>query len=103
MPNMLNAGAYSMTMHYLKAVSAAGTTEAQSVAEKMRELPVEDFFAVNGYIRADGRMVHDMFVGQVKTPDESTGEFDFFKVLQTIPGDDVTFPLEKSTCKLVQQ
>lgn len=102
MPNMLNAGAYSMTMHYLKAVEAAGTTEAQVVADKMRELPVEDFFAVNGHIRADGRMVHDMFVAQVKTPAESTGDADFFKILQTIPGDEVAFPLETSTCKLVR-
>ncbi|OCW58532.1 ABC transporter substrate-binding protein [Hoeflea olei] len=103
MPNMLNAGAYSMTMHYLKAVEAAGTTEAKAVGEKMRELPVEDFFAVNGHIRPDGRMIHDMFVGQVKTPEESTGEWDFFKIVQTIPGDEVAFPLEQSTCKLVQK
>lgn len=103
MPNMLNAGAYSMTMHYLKAVEAAGTTEAQAVGDKMRELPVDDFFAVNGHIRADGRMVHDMYVGQVKTPEESTGDWDLFKVVETIPGSDVAFPLEKSTCDLVQK
>ncbi|MBV5266879.1 ABC transporter substrate-binding protein [Pinisolibacter aquiterrae] len=102
MPNMLNSGAYSMTLHYLKAVQAAGTTEARAVADKMRELPIKDFFAVNGHIRPDGRMVHDMFVGQVKTPAESTGESDVFKILQTIPGDEVAFPLEQSTCKLVK-
>lgn len=102
MPNMLNAGAYSMTRHYLRAVEAAGTTEAAVVADKMRELPIDDFFAVNGKIRADGRMVHDMFVGRVKTPAESTGEWDFFEIVQTIPGDEVAFPLELSTCKLVK-
>lgn len=102
MPNMLNAGAYSMTLHYLRAVEAAGTTEAMAVADMMRELPIDDFFAVNGYIRADGRMVHDMFVGQVNTPEEATGPADFFQIVQTIPGDEVVFPLSLSTCALVQ-
>lgn len=102
MPNMLNAGAYSMTLHYLKAVEAAGTTDAMAVSDKMRELPVDDFFAVNGKIRADGRMVHDMYVGQVKTPEASEGPWDFIEIVQTIPGDEVAFPLKDSTCELVK-
>jgi len=102
-PNMLNAGAYSMTMHYLKAVKAAGTKEAKAVAAKMREIPIDDFFAQNGKIRADGRMVHDMFINQVKTPAESKGRWDVFKVLQTLPGDEVAYPLEASTCPLVKK
>lgn len=101
-PNMLNAGAYSMTMHYLKAVKAAGTKEAKAVADKMRELPIEDFFAQNGKIRADGRMVHDMFFSQVKTPAESKDRWDLFNVLETLPGDEVAYPLEASTCSLVK-
>lgn len=101
-PNMLNAGAYSMTIHYLKAVKAAGTKEAKAVADKMRELPIEDFFAQNGKIRADGRMIHDMFLSQVKTPAESKGRWDLFNVLETLPGDEIAYPLEASTCSLVK-
>lgn len=101
-PNMLNAGAYSMTMHYLKAVEAAGTKDAQAVADKMRELPIEDFFAVNGKIREDGRLVRDMFLAQVKTPEESTGRWDYFNILRTLPGEDVAFPISQSTCALVK-
>ena len=71
MPNMSQAGVYSSTMHYLQAVQAAGTTETGAVMRKMREMPVDDFFAHNGRIRADGLMVHDMYLFQVKQPSES--------------------------------
>ena len=103
MPNMMNAGAYSMTMHYLKAVKAAGTDESKKVADKMRELPIEDFFAVNPKLRVDGRMVHDMWLAQVKKPAESKGRWDYYKVLDTIPGDQAFPPLEISTCSLVKK
>lgn len=103
MPHMGDAGDYSSTMHYLKAVEAAGTTEAHTVMAKMREMPIDDFFAKGGHIREDGRMVHDMYVYQVKTPAESTGEWDVYKLIQTIPGDKAFRPLSESECPLVKK
>ncbi|WP_320177781.1 ABC transporter substrate-binding protein [Roseovarius pacificus] len=102
MPHMGDAGDYSSTLHYLKAVEAAGTTEAQAVMAKMREMPIDDFFAKGGKIREDGRMVHDMYVYQVKTPEESTSEWDVYKLVQTIPGDQAFRPLSESECPLVK-
>ncbi len=102
-PHMGDAGDYSSTMHYLKAVEAAGTTDADAVMAKMREMPVNDFFAKGGVIREDGRMVHDMYVYQVKTPEESSGEWDVYKLVNTIPGDEAYRPLSESTCPLVQK
>ena len=102
MPTSTQAGDYSSTMHYLQAVRAAGTTDAQPVLAKMREMPINDFFATNGHIRADGRMVHDMYLMQVKTPAESKGPWDYYKLLATIPGDQAFLPLEKSSCRLVK-
>lgn len=101
-PHMGDAGDYSSTMHYLKAVEAAGTTDAQKIMAKMRETPINDFFATNGKIREDGRMVHDMYVYQVKTPAESTGEWDILKLVTTISGDDAFRPLSESQCPLVK-
>ncbi len=72
MPTMHQAGVYSSVLHYLKAVQAAGTDDAKTVVARMRETPVNDMFATNGKIREDGRMVHDMYLMQVKTPKEST-------------------------------
>jgi branched-chain amino acid transport system substrate-binding protein len=102
-PHMGDAGDYSSTLHYLKAVEAAGTTEAQAVMAKMREMPINDFFAKNGKIREDGRMVHDMYVYQVKAPDESAGEWDVYKLVSVIPGDEAYRPLSESQCPLVKQ
>jgi branched-chain amino acid transport system substrate-binding protein len=102
-PHMGDAGDYSSTMHYLKAVEAAGTTDADAVMAKMREMPVNDFFAKGGVIREDGRMVHDMYVYQVKTPAESTGEWDVYKPVSVIPGDEAFRPLSESTCPLVKK
>ncbi|MBN8926934.1 MAG: ABC transporter permease [Rhodospirillales bacterium 69-11] len=101
MPNMLQAGAYSSTMHYLQAVQAAGTTDAAAVMTKMREMPIHDFFAHDGHIRADGLMVHDMHLYQVKTPAESKGPWDLYKLVATIPGDHAFQPLSESRCPLV--
>ena len=92
MPHMGDAGDYSSTMHYLKAVEAAGTDEAQAVMGKMREMPINDFFAKNGRIREDGRMVHDMYVYEVKKPSESKGEWDYYKLRDVIPGDEAFRP-----------
>jgi branched-chain amino acid transport system substrate-binding protein len=103
MPNMSQAGVYSATLHYLQAVQAAGTDATDAVNRKMRELPVEDFFAHGGHIRPNGRMAHDMYLVQVKTPEESKGPWDLYKVLATIPGDEAFQPLAESTCALVKQ
>jgi branched-chain amino acid transport system substrate-binding protein len=103
MPHMGDAGDYSSTMHYLKAIEAAGTDEAQAVMSKMREMPINDFFAKNGRIREDGRMVHDMYVYEVKKPSESKGDWDFYKLREVIPGDQAFRPLKDSVCPLVKK
>lgn len=101
MPTMVQAGIYSSTMHYLKAVEAAGTDDPETVRAQMAEMPVEDFFARNGRIREDGRMVHDMYLAQMKTPEESTGEWDLYNILSTIPAEEAYRPLSESQCSLV--
>jgi len=101
MPSMVQAGAYSATLHYLNAVRAVGSDNADAVAAKMKETPINDFYAKNGKIRADGRMVYDMYLAQAKTPAESKGDWDLLKILDTIPGDEAYRPLSKSECPLV--
>lgn len=103
MPSMVHAGTYSQVLHYLKAAAAAKTDEGIKVADKMREIPIQDFFAKNGKIRADGRMVHDMYLAQVKKPSESKGPWDYYKIVRTIPGDQAYQPLSDSTCPLVKK
>ncbi|HCY63745.1 MAG TPA: ABC transporter permease [Oxalobacteraceae bacterium] len=103
MPTMVQAGVYSSMMHYFKAIKAAGTDEAQAVMAKMRELPVKDFFARNGKLRADGRMVHDMYLMQVKAPAESKYPWDYYHVRRVIPADQAFTPLDKSECPLVKK
>ena len=78
---MIQAGTYGATLHYLKAVKAAGTDEAKAVMAKMKELPINDFMTKNGRIREDGRVIRDMYLMQVKTPDESKGEWDLAKIV----------------------
>lgn len=102
MPTMNQAGAYSATMHYLKAVEAAGTLDADAVMKEMRARPVQDFFTSNGEVRKDGMMVHDMYLAEVKTPAESTGEWDMLSIKRTVPGSEAFPPLEQSTCPLVK-
>lgn len=103
MPSMGQAGVYSAVRHYLRAVAAAGTDEASAVMAKMRELPVDDFFANGGHVRADGRLVHDMYFVQVKTPEESRAPWDYYKVLATIPGDQAFRPLDQGGCVLARR
>lgn len=102
MPTMLQAGLWSATTHYLKAIDAIGTDEAPKVMEQMRKTPVNDFFAKNGKIRIDGRMVHDMYLFEVKKPEESKGEWDLYKLIATVPGDEAFRPLDKGGCPLVK-
>jgi branched-chain amino acid transport system substrate-binding protein len=102
MPTMIQAGLYSATMHYLKAIEAVGTDEAPKVMAQMRATPVNDFFAHGGKIRIDGRMVHDMYLFEVKKPEESKGEWDLYKLIATVPGDEAFRPLDKGGCPLVK-
>jgi len=101
MPTMSQAAVYSAIRHYLGAIAAAGTDEAKAVMAKMRERPVNDFYVKNGRLRDDGRLVHDMYFAQVKTPSESKGPWDYYKILATIPGDQAFRPLAEGGCPLV--
>lgn len=103
MPNMAHAGDYSSTMHYLKSVQAAGSDDPDAVSAKMRELTISDMFTKNGKIRADGRMVHDMYLWEVKSPAESKGPWDYLKLVKTIPAEQAFMPLAQSTCYLVKK
>jgi branched-chain amino acid transport system substrate-binding protein len=101
MPTQAQAGVYSAVAHYLKAIDASGTDEAKAVVAKMRALPIHDFFADHGLIRADGRMVHDMYLAEIKKPSESKYPWDYYKLLKTIPGDMAFRPLSEGGCPLV--
>jgi branched-chain amino acid transport system substrate-binding protein len=100
-PSQYQAGIYSAVRHYLKAIEAAGTDEAMAVAAKMRALPVNDVFTKNGVVRADGRHVHDLYLVEVKKPAESTGPWDLYKVLATVPAAQAFKPLD-AACALVK-
>src|SRR5262249_42137401 len=103
MPTMIQAGLYSATMHYLKAIEAIKTDEAPKVMAQMRAMPIHDFFAHDGKIRIDGRMVHEMHLFEVKKPEESKGEWDLYKLIATVPGDEAFRPLDKGGCPLVSR
>ncbi len=103
MPTMIQAGVYSSVLHYLKAVKAARSDEPGAVLQKMRELPVSDMFARHGTLRADGRMVHDMYLFQVKKPEESKYPWDYYNVRQVIPGDQAFQSLDKGSCAHVKK
>lgn len=100
-PTSVQAGAYSVMMHYLKGVAAAGTTDAPAVIAKMKELPITDDAFGPGTLRADGRMLHDMVLVQVKTPEESKSKWDLYKVVKRIPGPEAFRPIS-SECALTR-
>jgi branched-chain amino acid transport system substrate-binding protein len=102
MPTMWQAGVYSSVMHYLQAIKDAGTDDPIKVAAKMREKPIEDFFARHGKLREDNLMVHDLMLVQVKSPEESKYPWDYYKVLATISGDDAFGP-PNPECSLVKK
>ncbi|MGB8401870.1 ABC transporter substrate-binding protein [Bradyrhizobium sp.] len=102
-PSAVQAGTYSSVTHYLKAVKAAGTTDSAAVIKIMKETPINDMFAKNGRIREDGRMVHDMYLFEVKKPQESKARWDDYKLLATIPGNEAFQSLELSRCPLVKK
>src|SRR6202140_1301770 len=103
MPTAIQAGTYSAVRHYLQAVKDSGIDEPLAVVAKMRATPVNDMFATGGYLREDGRMVHDMYLTQIKTPAESTGPWDLLKIVKTVRGEDVFRPLAESECPLVKR
>src|ERR1700735_3458564 len=102
MPNMIQAGTYSATLQYLKAVKAAGTKDSDAVVKKLKELPVDDMFAEGGKVLANGRMVHNLYLFEVKKPSESKRPWDYYKQLAVVPGD-TAFPSAKdSGCPLTK-
>ncbi len=98
MPTMVQAGIYSAVTHYLEAIAAAKTDDADTVRKKMGELPVNDFFAKNGRIGPDGLHRHDMYLVQVKTPKESKGPWDYYKIVKTIPAAEAFPTVEMQKC-----
>ncbi|HNE01324.1 ABC transporter substrate-binding protein [Plasticicumulans sp.] len=103
MPTMVQAGVYSSLMHYFKAIEATGSDDGPTVIKQMKSGPVEDFFSRHGKIRDDGRLVHDMFLAEVKKPSESKAPWDYYKILRVIPGDEAYLPLSESKCPLVRK
>jgi branched-chain amino acid transport system substrate-binding protein len=101
MPTQAQAGVYSAVAHYLKAVDALGSDEANAVVAKMRNMPIHDFFADRGFVRPDGRMVHDMYLVEVKKPEESHYAWDYYKILKIIPGEETFRPMNEGGCPLV--
>jgi branched-chain amino acid transport system substrate-binding protein len=102
MPNMIHAGTYSAVTQYLKAVQKAGTDDSDAVAKELHEMPVDDFFGRGGKVGPNGRMIHDMYLLQVKKPEESKEPWDYYNVLSTIPGKDAYIDPAKSGCPLVK-
>ncbi|MDY8110620.1 ABC transporter substrate-binding protein [Fulvimarina sp. 2208YS6-2-32] len=98
-PSMVQAGMYSSALQYLKAIEAAGTDDSKKVIAQLKTMPIEDAFARNGKVRADGLMEHDMFLAQVKTPEESTGKWDYYNIIRTIPGDQAFQSIEDGSCE----
>lgn len=102
-PTQMQASAYSAVNHYLKAVEAAGTDDTDKVLAAMKSMPINDFMTKDGRIREDGRVIRDLYLVRVKTPAESTGEWDLLEVVATIKGDDAFRPLDQGGCPLVSK
>jgi branched-chain amino acid transport system substrate-binding protein len=102
-PTMVQAGVYSGVKHYLEAIKAAGTDDPDAVAKKMRETKINDFMTKDGTIREDGRVMRDMYLVEVKKPEESKGPWDYYKILRTIPANEAYRPLDKGECPLVKK
>jgi branched-chain amino acid transport system substrate-binding protein len=103
MPTMVQAGVYGAITHYLKAIQAAGTKDADAVMAKMREMPINDFMTHDGRLRIDGRVLRDMYLYEVKKPSESRYPWDYLKLLQTISPGEAFRPLSEGGCPLVAQ
>ena len=102
-PSYIQAGDYSATSAFLKAVEQTGTDNSDTVMAWLKDNPVNDFFVSNGVIREDGRMMNGMSLLQVKKPEESTGPWDYHKVISTLTADEIYGPLSDSTCSYVKK
>ena len=101
-PNMVHAGVYASVLHYLKAVQKVkDAKDGKKVVDAMKEIPTDDALFGNGKVRADGRAIHDMYLFQVKTPAESKGPFDFYKLVGSVPAAKAFRPMEAGNCPLV--
>jgi len=103
MPTMNQAGVYSAVTTYLKAIKKAGTDNPDAVMKTMRGMKINDFFSINGHLRADGSMVHDMFLVEVKKPSESKAPWDLLKVIKQVPGDEAFMSLAEGSCSMVKK
>jgi branched-chain amino acid transport system substrate-binding protein len=103
MPSMLQTGVYGSVLHYLKAVKAAGTDDADKVTAAMRSMPIEDVFTKKASIREDGRVMRDMYLAKVKAPAQSKYDWDYFEIVREIPANDSAWPLSESKCPLVKK
>jgi branched-chain amino acid transport system substrate-binding protein len=103
MPTMIHAGFYAAAKFYLEQVKAAGTDQPEKVMEKVKSTKTEDPLFGKGYVRADGRKMHDMYLFEVKTPAESKGPYDYYKQIRTIPADEAFRPMDKGDCPLVKK
>jgi branched-chain amino acid transport system substrate-binding protein len=103
MPTSIQAGYYSATKHYLAAVKATGTDKPETVMAWLKSNPINDDLFGKGYIRADGRKMHDMYLFEVKKPSESKGPYDYYKLVRTIPADEAFRPMDKGDCPLVKK
>ena len=102
-PTFPQAAVYSATLTYLNAVKAAGTTDSDKVMDELRKTKVNDAFVQDGVIRADGLLEHDMYIMEVKKPSESKGEWDYYKLLSTMKGEEAFGKLADSACPLVKK
>jgi branched-chain amino acid transport system substrate-binding protein len=103
MPSRVQVATYSMAHHYLEAVKALGSdASGKAVVAKMKELPVNDAYARDGKVREDGRLIKEMYLAQVKTPEESKGEWDLYKIIATVPGEKAFRPVAESECPLLK-
>ena len=103
MPTGDQVSVYSSILHYLRAVASVGKTDAQAVIGKMRDTPVNDVFAQNGWIREDMRLMHDFYLARVKAPSKSKGPWDYYEIVETIPAESAFGPLVESLCPLVKK
>lgn len=103
MPTALQAGQYSAVLNYLRAVEKSGSDQADVVMKTLREMPIQDAFARNAKLRPDGKLIHDTYLVSVKTPQESKGPWDYYKIVKTVPGEQAFSPLSESKCPLVKK
>jgi branched-chain amino acid transport system substrate-binding protein len=101
-PGILHAGSYCAAYHWLKAVKAVGSTDADAVVAKMKQTPVNDFYNTDVKIREDGRVMHEMYLWQVKTPADAKYKYDFCKLVANIPPDQAWRPMSEGGCPLVK-